>query len=144
MDVIKCARIPAVTIAPTATVYDAVTLMAAKQVGAVVVVNEKKQVLGIFTERDNLLRVSARRRDVDKTKIAEVMTSPVETIPPETNVQEALERMIRHHFRHLPIVDSDNRVIAIVSIRYMLMRRVGEQQHSLDILSAYVEAGGPG
>src|SRR5579862_9556522 len=121
MDVIKSARVPAVTISPNATVYDAVTLMAAKQVGAVVVTNEKKQVLGIFTERDNLLRVSARRRDVDKTKLSEVMTSPVETIPPETHVQDALERMVRRHFRHLPIVDSDNRVIAIVSIRYMLM-----------------------
>lgn len=144
MEVIRTARVPAVTIEPTATVHDAVTLMAAKQVGAVVVVNPQKQVIGIFTERDNLLRVSVRRRDLERTRICEVMTSPVETIPPETNVQTALERMIRCHFRHLPIVDIDNHPIGIVSIRYLLMRRMSEQRHSMDILAAYVEAGGPG
>jgi len=144
MEVIRTARVPAVTIEPTATVHDAVTLMAAKQVGAVVVVNSQKQVIGIFTERDNLLRVSVRRRDLERTRICEVMTSPVETIPPETNVQTALERMIRRHFRHLPIVDIDNHPIGIVSIRYLLMRRMSEQRHSMDILAAYVEAGGPG
>ena len=144
MEVIRTARVPAVTIEPTATVHEAVTLMAAKQVGAVVVVNSQKQVIGIFTERDNLLRVSVRRRDLERTRICEVMTSPVETIPPETNVQTALERMIRRHFRHLPIVDIDNHPIGIVSIRYLLMRRMSEQRHSMDILAAYVEAGGPG
>jgi CBS domain-containing protein len=144
MEVIKSARVPAVIIAPSATVHQTVTLMGAREVGAVVITNQKKQVLGIFTERDNLLRVSAARRDVDKTRITEVMTSPVDTIPPDMDVQEALEMMIRRRFRHLPIVDSDRRVIGIVSIRYLLMRRMGEQRHSLDILSAYVEAGGPG
>jgi len=144
MELIKVARIPPVLASPEMTVAKAAALMVEKQVGAVVVVNANKHVLGIFTERDNLIKVTASGCDPKTTPISKVMSAPVSTAEPGMSVEDALTLMIRSHFRHLPIVDSEKRVIGIVSIRYLLMRRLGEKQAAVDILEAYVGAGGPG
>jgi CBS domain-containing protein len=144
MEIIKVARIPPVLAKPEMTVHEAVQLMADKQVGAVVVTNPDGEVTGIFTERDYLLRIGLHCRDSKKTLLGDVMTAPVETEAPNTSVEDALARMIRGHFRHLPIVDKDQRPVGIVSIRYLLMRRIGETQASLDIMAALAGAGGPG
>jgi CBS domain-containing protein len=144
MDVIKVARIPPTLARPDMTVHEAVQLMAEKQVGAVVVTNPTGGVVGIFTERDYLLRIGLHRRDSQKTLLSEVMTTAVESELPNASVEDALARMIRGHFRHLPIIDANQRVVGIVSIRYLLMRRLGEKQASLDVLAAFASAGGPG
>ena len=144
MEVIKGARIPPVVATPAMSVAHAVDLMVKENVGAVVVVDPLNHVLGIFTERDNLIRITHKGIDPRTTPLSHVMTAPVETIPAHHSVEEALERMIRHHFRHLPVVDTMGKLIAIVSVRYLLMRRISEKQHSLDVLEAYVTAGGPG
>ena len=144
MEIIKVARIPPTLAKPDMTVHQAVQLMAEKQVGAVVVTNPGGQVIGIFTERDYLLRIGLVCRDAQKTLLSEVMTTAVETEAPNTSVEDALARMIRGHFRHLPIVDNDRLPLGIVSIRYLLMRRIGEKQASLEVLAALAGAGGPG
>ena len=144
MDVLKVARIPPTVAAPNTTVFEAAAMMAEKGVGAVVVTDADKRVLGIFTERDTLLKVTAKRLDPDRTLLSQVMTSPVETASADSTVDQALERMMNGHFRHLPIVDNDRRIIGIVSIRYLLMREIGAKQASLDVLEAYLTAGGPG
>jgi CBS domain-containing protein len=126
------------------TVHQAVQCMAEQQVGAVVVTNPAGTAVGIFTERDYLLRVGLFCHDSQKTLLSDVMTTPVETASPDATVEDALSRMIRRRFRHLPIVDVDQRPIAIVSIRHLLMRRLGEKQASLEILDALAGAGGPG
>ncbi|HYG76948.1 MAG TPA: CBS domain-containing protein [Planctomycetota bacterium] len=144
MDVIKCARIPPVLAVPEMSVREAVALMAKFNVGAVVVVNSNRNPVGIFTERDNLLRVTHMQRDPNLTLLSGVMTSPVDTVSASTQVEDALWRMIRKRYRHLPIVDTTRRVIGIVSVRYLLMRRLSEQEASLEIMDAYAHAGGPG
>ena len=144
MDLLRVSRVPAVLAIPEMSVSEAVALMVEKQVGAVVITNPGEKVLGIFTERDNLIRVTFKRRDPDQTLLSEVMTAPVDTVSRETTVEEALTHMISKHFRHLPIVDTDHKSLGIVSIRYLLMRRLGEKQASLEALEAYVGAGGPG
>ena len=72
------------------------------------------------------------------------MTAPVQTAPPEMTGGEALTLMIRNRLRHVPIVDSTNHVLAIASLRYLLMRRIGEKEATIETLAAYVGAGGPG
>jgi CBS domain-containing protein len=52
--------------------------------------------------------------------------------------------MVRNRYRHLPVVDSTNRILGIVSVRYLLMRRLSEQEANLEVMDAYVQAGGPG
>jgi len=144
MEVIKIARIPPVTVPPQITVMDAVSLMAELQVGAVVATDTERRVVGIFTERDNLTRVTVQRRDVERTQIKEVMTTQVETIDPRTELTEALERMIRGRFRHLPITDDERHIVGIVSLRYLLMHRLSEEKANAQVWAAYMTAGGPG
>lgn len=101
---------------PTATVMDAVRLMAMKHVGAVVIGLDGRAE-GIFTERDLLMRVVARGLDADSTPITRVMTRDPETVSPDQEAIDALNRMHERGFRHLPVVGEDGRVIGIVSIR---------------------------
>src|SRR4051812_19358067 len=127
MELHKVARIPPVLAVPEMSVAEAVNLMAKFNVGAVVVINTNKNVLGIFTERDNLLRVTHKNRDPNMTLLSGVMTSPVDVATATSTVEEALWRMVRNRYRHLPVVDSTNRILGIVSVRYLLMRRLSEQ-----------------
>lgn len=144
MELLKLARRPAVMLPPEMTVREAAAVMAQRGVGAVVITNPDKQVLGIFTERDNLLRVTNKGLDPYMTQLAEVMTAPVQTVPPETPVEQGLTLMIQNRLRHLPIVDSTHHVLGIASLRYLLMRRIGEQQSSIETLAAFASDGGPG
>ena len=129
---------------PETTVIDAVKMMAGAKIGALVIVNAENKVQGIFTECDNLRRVTMPERDPKSTSLAEVMTAPVVTSRSETQVDEALSTMIRNRFSCLPVVDADNTIVGVVSLRDMLMRRLSEKEASLQTLEALATAGGPG
>jgi CBS domain-containing protein len=144
MELIKVARVPAITAKPTTTVLEAAALMASENVGAIVVVDEDKRVLGMFTERDNLMRVTRVERDPRKTLLEQVMTSEVTVVAPDTTVNDGLDLMIRNRYRHLPIVNSKRVILGIASLRYLLMRRISDKQATVEALAAYVQAGGPG
>ena len=100
------------------TVSKAVKLMAKKNVGAVLVV-EDQRLVGIFTERDAVIRVMAKGRDADKTKLAEVMTVSPQTASPEDSFGQALLLMYENGFRHVPVIE-DGMPIRIVSSRHSL------------------------
>lgn len=144
MDLTKVARVPPVTAAPDVNVFQAVKIMADHKVGAVVVVDSNRKVLGIFTERDNMMRVTLERRNPESTPLRDVMSSPVQTAAPNISPSEALTRMLGSGYRHLPVVDNQQQIVGMVSVRQLLMRRVSEQHNNIDVLAAYVEAGGPG
>jgi CBS domain-containing protein len=118
------------TFAPDAIVREVVDVMAQRRFGAVPVV-ENERLIGIFTERDVLMRVVAARKDPDTTRLDEVMTRNPDTVRSSDAVLHALELMNRHGYRHLPVVD-DDRLVGVVSIRD-LYRSVKEQMDS-DIL----------
>jgi CBS domain-containing protein len=138
MDLLKVARVPAILASPAMMVADAVSRMVTQNVGAVVVANPDRYVVGIFTERDVLRRVTHARLQTDAVPLCDVMTTMVETATPETKIEKALERMIRGHFRHLPIVDTSNRVIGIVSVRYLLMRQLGENRLMRRLMDEFI------
>jgi len=103
---------------PGTTVVKAAKLMAKKNVGAVMVV-EDKRLVGIFTERDMVVRVIAEGRDVATTSIGEVMTVNPITVPPDELFGRALLLMHDHGFRHVPVVENEEPV-GIVSSRSAL------------------------
>lgn len=144
MDLIKIARVPAVVASPDMTVQDAALRMAESKVGAIVIVDSEEKILGIFTERDNLVRITCGNRDAKTTLLVDAMTTPVETALSDTTVEQGLTMMIRKRFRHLPIVDVDRHILGIASLRYLLQRQIGQKQSSIETLAAYVSAGGPG
>ena len=129
-----------VTAPESATVAEAARLMKEKQVGAVMVVEQGKLV-GVFTERDALFRVVAESRDVQATRLAEVMTRDPQTLRPDKTFSDALHIMHEGGFRHVPVVE-DGRPVGMVSCRdalgpeledfiYELLR----QERAQDVLS---------
>jgi CBS domain-containing protein len=104
-----------VTQPPTATVREAARVMAEKGIGAVPVV-EGRKLIGIFTERDIVAKVIALGRDVDRSRLEEVMTRRPETVSTHCPLAEVLEVMISGGFRHLPVM-SQGEVVGVVSMR---------------------------
>ncbi len=100
----------------SATVREAARLMAARNVGSVLVTAREGQLEGILTERDILCRIVAPGRDPDGTRLQEVMTKNPDTIGPDEPAIEALRRMRDGGYRHLPVVDG-GRLVGIVSRR---------------------------
>jgi CBS domain-containing protein len=100
---------------PSTTVLKAAKLMASKQCGAVLVVQEQK-LIGIFTERDALYRVIAQGLDPAATVIGDVMTTSPRTVDPDHSFGHALYTMSQNRFRHLPVI-KDGVPIGIVSSR---------------------------
>jgi CBS domain-containing protein len=103
------------TAPPSLTVSEAARLMKEKRVGAVLVV-EDGRLTGIFTERDVLYRVVAEGRDVQATRLADVMTRNPQTIHPDKPFPDALHMMHEGGYRHVPVVE-DGKPIGIISAR---------------------------
>ena len=106
------------TAPPETTVSEAARLMAKKNVGAVMVVEEERLV-GIFTERDVVIRVIAKGRDAQTTRLAEVMTAAPTTVDPDKTYGHALLMMHEHGFRHVPVIEN-GKPVGIVSARNAL------------------------
>jgi CBS domain-containing protein len=103
-----------VTLRPNATVREACQCMRDRRVGAILVTESDRRLLGIFTGRDAVHRVLADGKSAARTQLAEVMTRDPTTIPPGKTAIEALRLMQDGRYRHVPIVDGD-KVVGIVS-----------------------------
>lgn len=106
------------TAPPDITVSKAAKLMARRKVGAIMIV-EGGSLVGIFTERDMVIRVVAQDRDPRLTRLAEVMTPAPQTVDPEKTFGYALLMMHENGFRHVPVVE-DGHLVGIVSVRHAL------------------------
>ncbi|MEK7362435.1 MAG: CBS domain-containing protein [candidate division NC10 bacterium] len=104
-------RLPA-----AATVHEAITKMLANRRAAVVIVDAEGRLIGIFTERDVLTRVVGQGRDVQRTTLAEVMTSDPEALSPQDRICYAVNRMNNAGYRTVPLVDAERRPIGIVTV----------------------------
>jgi CBS domain-containing protein len=99
----------------TESVYRAIRLMADRRIGAILVV-EQGIVIGIFTERDYIMRVEVEGRVAKDTLLREVMTDQMYTVTTGTSIEHCLALMIRHRFRHLPVVE-EGQLMGIISMR---------------------------
>ncbi len=120
------------TVSLLASVDEAVRTMIDKAVGAVAVVDEQGVVAGMFTERDVLAKFALSGRDPKTTPVRELMSPMVEMATEETTPSEALAVMLERHYRHMPIVDEQGRVLGICSIRNILEARVDDLLGKLD------------
>jgi CBS domain-containing protein len=127
-----------------ATAAQAIQVMIENRVGAVAVLDSEGRVAGIFTERDVLQKLALSGRHPADVPIREVMTSAVELGTPNTTPGEALQEMVECHFRHLPIVDKEGKLLGMLSIRHLLQWRVDELTQQLDSMEQYVSNDGPG
>jgi CBS domain-containing protein len=112
-------RRPAVCIAADRTVAEAIRLMREHSIGSVLV-TEGEQLAGIVTERDILCKVSAVHADPKVLCVAEVMTASPETLTLDDPIIFALNKMEVGGFRHVPLVDKENRPVGIISVRHIV------------------------
>lgn len=143
MKVIKLAQVPPPSVKVDATVLSAAMSMRNARIGAAAVL-EGDQLVGIFSERDVMLRVVVPRLDPEATTVRDVMTTAVQTVGEEAEAGEALELMVSRHIRHLPVVNSENRVTGLLSVRNLLQHHIDELADQLNSLEAYFSADGPG
>jgi CBS domain-containing protein len=143
MGLLRIAQIPPPVVEPNVSVTDAVTVMARHRVGAVVVV-EKSKLVGIFTERDLMLRVVQERRDPSSLQVRDVMTSDVMTMTEASTHDDASKLMLLEHLRHLPILDDDGKVLGLLSMRALLEERLEDLSREVSSLEQYMANDGPG
>ena len=114
------------TVSVLATVEDAIRAMMNKDVGACAVIDEHGVVAGMFTERDVLAKFALSGRDPKETPVRELMSPMVEMATDETTAAEAFKVMLERHYRHLPVVDDQGKVLGILSIRNILEARIDD------------------
>ena len=102
------------TLPPEASVADACRHMRDRKVGAVLVTDAQRRLVGIFTGRDAVCRVLSHARDPGQTRLADVMTAAPDCMPPSCNAVDALRMMQDGGYRHIPVVEA-GRVVGIVS-----------------------------
>jgi CBS domain-containing protein len=124
------------TVSLEATVEQAIGVMIEQRVGAVVVVDTAGVVAGIFTERDVLTKLALTGNHPKNILIRALMTTPVEMATEETGEAEALAVMVERHYRHLPIVDAEGKLLGLLSLRNLLQARIDDLLGELDTIKS--------
>jgi len=130
------------SIAPTATVYDAIVRMSEKGVGALLVLSEGRLV-GVISERDYARKVILKEKSSKATPVWEIMTDRLITASPSTTVEECMRLMTENRIRHLPVVDGE-RVVGVVSIGDLVNWTITAHEETIGHLQGYIEGRYPG
>lgn len=128
---------PAVFVAPTDTVQQALALLARHDIGAVLVL-DKGRVAGIFSERDFARKVGLPGRSFLATTVREVMSDHVFYVTPAQTVEECLAIMTDRHIRHLPVVNESQKLLGILSIGDLVKATISLQAFRIEQLERYI------
>ncbi len=125
------------SIAPDASVYDAVKLMADKGIGALLVMDGNKLV-GIVSERDYARKVMLKGRSSKETAVKEIMTAKVLYVGRERSIEECMALMTEKRVRHLPVME-DDRLIGILSVGDVIKAIISQQEFIIEQLEIYIK-----
>lgn len=128
------------TVGPGQSVFDALQLMADRNIGAVLVV-EGARTLGIFTERDYSRLVVLKGRASKDTPVRDVMTARVVYVTPNRTMDDCMALMTSKRCRHLPVVE-DGRLAGVLSIGDVVKAVISDKQFLIDQLEHYITSGG--
>ena len=126
-------------IAPDASVYDALKLMAIKEIGSLLVL-EGEELVGIISERDYARKVVLKEKTTVDTPVKEIMTQEVISLRPEQTIQECMALMTDKRIRHLPVLEND-RLVGIISIGDVVKAIISQQEFMIEQLEKYIEGG---
>jgi CBS domain-containing protein len=127
------------SIEPLTTAYNALEIMAEKNVGALLVM-EKEKVVGIFSERDYARKVILKDKSSKNTSVGELMTREVFYIDAKSTLEESMALMTAKRIRHLPVLKS-NRLIGIVTLGDVVRQIISDQQFAIRELEKYITGG---
>jgi len=128
------------SLAPDATVYEAIDQMAQKGVGALLVM-EDEQLIGIVSERDYARKVILKGKSSRLIQVREIMSHPVICVPPELTVEQTMALMTEKHVRHLPVV-VDQTVVGVISIGDVVRAIIEDRELYIQHLTTYITSVG--
>jgi len=124
------------TVTPQTSVFDALSLMAKHDIGAVVV-TDSRGLVGIFTERDYARKLVLKGLSSKDVTVGDMMTTPVTTVTSSEKVSQVMMIMTNRRFRHLPVVD-DGRLAGIITIGDVVKTVIDEQEETIKQLASYI------
>jgi CBS domain-containing protein len=127
------------TIAPEATVFEAIKLMAEKNIGALLVMSGG-QLHGIFTERDYTRKVALQGKTSKETRVSEILTANILTVAMDDTVEDCMKLMTQNRLRHVPVLEGVN-VVGIVSIGDLVNWIISAQSAEIEQLEQYIAGG---
>ena len=129
------------SIAPEATVFEAIRLMADKNIGALLVMAGGKLV-GIFTERDYTRKIALQGKTSKETRVREVLSREVISVSVNHSVEDCMKLMTENRVRHLPVVEAE-KVVGLVSIGDLVNWIISTQSAQIDQMAQYISGGYP-
>ena len=124
------------SIAPDATVYDAIHLLAEKEIGALIVLDGDKLV-GVMSERDYARQIILKDKSSRETQVRDIMTTNVVTTAPDHEIADCMAMMTNKRIRHLPVLD-DGKLVGMLSIGDLIRSIISEQQSTINDLAKYI------
>ena len=128
------------SVSPDATVYDALQLMAARNVGAVLVLDDG-ELAGILSERDYARQVILKGKASRDTPVRDIMTTAVVSVSPERTIDDCMSLMTERRIRHLPVLQSDV-LLGVLSIGDVVKAVISEKEFHIEQLESYIASGG--
>lgn len=128
------------SVAPESTVYDAIKLMADKNIGSILVMSGGR-LAGIFTERDYTRKIALQGKTSKQTQVREIMPTNIITVTPDDSVENCMKLMTENRVRHLPVVAGD-KVVGIISIGDLVNWIISTQNAAIEQMEQYIAGGG--
>ena len=125
------------TLPKTGTLTDAVTLLNAHNIGAVVITDDNQQIVGILSERDIVRQLGKNPTGALTLSIADCMTTGVVTAERTTTIDDVMESMTRRRIRHMPIAEG-GKLVGIISIGDVVKLKIAEVEHEAEVLREYI------
>ena len=127
------------SVQPKSTVFEALALMGEKEIGALMVIDEKGKVAGIISERDYARKVILKGKASRETAVKEIMTpaDQMYTVKPETSVDDCMVLITGKHIRHIPVFDNE-KFVGVISIGDIVKSIIAEQETLIEQFSNYI------
>ncbi len=129
-------------IGPDEMVFDAIKLMAEKNIGALLV-NSGEKLLGVVSERDYTRKVAIKGKSSKETRVREILSTPIISATPNHTIEECMRLMSEHRVRHLPILEGE-KVVGVISIGDLVNWVISSQSNTIHHLESYIYNQPPG
>jgi CBS domain-containing protein len=136
-DILRTKGSKVYSISPDATVYEALKMMAKKNVGAILVF-EGKKLVGLISERDYSRKTILQGRLARETAVNEIMTTAMVTVHPDDDIEECMELFTDKHIRHLPVIDK-SKVVGVVSIGDIVKSIIDYKDFIIEEMENYIK-----
>ena len=127
------------SVAPQATVFDAIKLMAEKNIGALLIVSGGT-LSGVFTERDYTRKIALQGKSSKETQVWEIISKEVITVTPDESVEKCMKLMTENRVRHLPVVQN-KKILGIISIGDLVNWTISAQNATIEQMEQYIAGG---